>query len=66
MNITSLNSRAARGVDAVPVRVETHLAPGLPGFTIVGLPDTAVRESRDRVRSALVNAGFDFPSGASP
>ncbi|MCQ6260601.1 hypothetical protein MLD55_01540 [Alcanivorax sp. MM125-6] len=36
MNITSLNSRAARGVDAVPVRVETHLAPGLPGFTIVG------------------------------
>lgn len=61
MNITSLNSRAARGVDAVPVRVETHLAPGLPGFTIVGLPDTAVRESRDRVRSALVNAGFDFP-----
>jgi magnesium chelatase family protein len=43
------------------VRVETHLAPGLPAFTIVGLGDTAVRESRDRVRSALVNSGFDFP-----
>ncbi|MGI9575027.1 YifB family Mg chelatase-like AAA ATPase [Alloalcanivorax xenomutans] len=61
MNITSLLSRASRGIDAVPVTVETHLAPGLPGFTIVGLPDTAVRESRDRVRSALVTSGFEFP-----
>ncbi len=61
MNITSLLSRASQGIDAVPVTVETHLAPGLPGFTIVGLPDTAVRESRDRVRSALVTSGFEFP-----
>lgn len=56
-----LYSRAPMGIDAQSVRVETHLAPGLPAFTIVGLPDTAVRESRDRVRSALVNSGFDFP-----
>ena len=56
-----LYSRAPIGIEARTVRVETHLAPGLPAFTIVGLGDTAVRESRDRVRSALVNSGFDFP-----
>lgn len=56
-----LYSRAPVGIEARTVRVETHLAPGLPAFTIVGLGDTAVRESRDRVRSALVNSGFDFP-----
>lgn len=61
MSIAFLHSRATRGIDGVPVRVEIHLAPGLPGFTIVGLPDTAVRESKDRVRSALVNCGFQFP-----
>ncbi|HBL86691.1 MAG TPA: ATP-dependent protease, partial [Alcanivorax sp.] len=41
--------------------VEIHLGPGLPGFTMVGLPDTAVRESKDRVRSALINGGFRIP-----
>ncbi|MED5431165.1 MAG: YifB family Mg chelatase-like AAA ATPase [Pseudomonadota bacterium] len=56
-----LYSRAPLGIDAREVRVETHLAPGLPAFTIVGMGDTAVRESRDRVRSALVNSGFEFP-----
>lgn len=56
-----LYSRAPLGIEAREVRVETHLAPGLPAFTIVGLGDTAVRESRDRVRSALVNSGFEFP-----
>lgn len=61
MSIALLHSRATRGIDGIPVRVEVHLAPGLPGFTIVGLPDTAVRESKDRVRSALVNCGFPFP-----
>ena len=56
-----LYSRAPLGIQAREVRVETHLAPGLPAFTIVGMGDTAVRESRDRVRSALVNSGFEFP-----
>mgnify|MGYP005749643857 CR=1 FL=1 len=61
MAISQLFSRAQFGIEAPPVRVETHLGPGLPAFTIVGLPATAVRESRDRVRSAIVNAGFPFP-----
>ena len=50
------------GVDAPQVIVETHISNGLPSLSIVGLPETAVRESKDRVRSALINSGFDFPS----
>ncbi|MCC1497373.1 YifB family Mg chelatase-like AAA ATPase [Alcanivorax sp. 1008] len=61
MAISQVFSRAQLGIQAPSVRVETHLGPGLPAFTIVGLPATAVRESRDRVRSAIVNAGFPFP-----
>jgi magnesium chelatase family protein len=49
------------GVDAEPVYVEVDIGVGLPSFTIVGLPDAAVRESRERVRSALRNSGFDYP-----
>jgi magnesium chelatase family protein len=49
------------GVDAEPVHVEVDIGGGLPSFTIVGLPDAAVRESRERVRSALVNSGFKYP-----
>lgn len=49
------------GIDAFPVEVETYITKGLPKFDIVGLPDTAVRESRDRVRAALTNCGFSFP-----
>src|SRR5215210_8397274 len=49
------------GVDAVEVAVEADIHPGLPAFTIVGLPDTAVQESRERVRAALVNCEFEFP-----
>jgi magnesium chelatase family protein len=49
------------GVAAEPVHVELDIGGGLPSFTIVGLPDAAVRESRERVRSALVNSGFDYP-----
>jgi magnesium chelatase family protein len=49
------------GVDAVPVDVEIDIHRGLPAFTIVGLPDAAVREARERVRAALVNSGFEFP-----
>jgi magnesium chelatase family protein len=49
------------GIAARPVRVEVDVHRGLPGFSIVGLPDTAVREARERVRAALVNCGFEFP-----
>ena len=49
------------GVDAMTVMVEADIHPGLPSFTIVGLPDAAVQESRERVRAALVNSGFEFP-----
>jgi magnesium chelatase family protein len=49
------------GVAAEPVHVEVDIGAGLPSFTIVGLPDAAVRESRERVRSALVNSGYRYP-----
>tara|TARA_R110002073_G_scaffold84612_6_gene201799 strand:+ start:19278 stop:20756 length:1479 start_codon:yes stop_codon:yes gene_type:complete len=61
MAISLIRTRAQVGVQAPPVQVETHLGPGLPAFNIVGLPEAAVRESRDRVRSAIVNSGFQFP-----
>jgi magnesium chelatase family protein len=48
-------------IEAEAVHVEVDVTPGLPGFAIVGLPDTSVRESRERVRSALLNSGFEFP-----
>jgi len=54
-------SRATVGINAPLVTVEAHLSNGLPGFSIVGLPETAVKESKDRVRSAILNAGFEFP-----
>ncbi|MGE0313693.1 MAG: YifB family Mg chelatase-like AAA ATPase [Lautropia sp.] len=56
-----VQSRTLRGLDAPEVRVEVHLSNGLPLFTIVGLPEAAVRESRERVRAALIQTGFDFP-----
>src|ERR671936_2229757 len=59
--LASVVTFALNGVDAVEVTVEVDIHPGLPAFTIVGLPDTAVQESRERVRAALVNSGFDFP-----
>ncbi len=49
------------GVDACLIEVEVDLANGLPTFTTVGLPDTAIRESRDRVKAAMANSGFAFP-----
>ena len=55
-------SAALLGVDAVLVRVEVDVTSGLPAFTTVGLPDSAVRESRERVRTAIRNAGFAFPA----
>ena len=62
MSLAVLKSRALAGMEAPEVNVEVHLANGLPSFTIVGLPDTEVKESRDRVRAALQNCGFDMPA----
>ena len=62
MSLAVLKSRALSGMDAPEVTVEVHLANGLPSFTIVGLPETEVKESKDRVRAALQNARFDFPA----
>lgn len=59
--LASLRTAAVFGVQALPVHVEVDVSFGLPGLTMVGLPDTSVRESRDRVRSAIRNSGFDFP-----
>ena len=63
MTLAVLASCALTGIDAPPVRVEVHLAPGLPSFTMVGLADTEVRESRERVRAALLSSGYEFPAG---
>jgi magnesium chelatase family protein len=62
MSLAVLHSRALSGMDATPVTVEVHLANGLPSFTIVGLPETEVKESKDRVRAALQNCQFEFPA----
>jgi magnesium chelatase family protein len=62
MSLAVLRSRALSGMEALCVNVEVHLANGLPSLTIVGLPETEVRESKDRVRAALQNAGFEFPA----
>lgn len=59
--LARMRTLAISGVEAVPVDAEIDIHRGLPAFTIVGLPDAAVRESRERVRAALVNSGFDFP-----
>ncbi|MGE0484740.1 MAG: YifB family Mg chelatase-like AAA ATPase [Gammaproteobacteria bacterium] len=61
MSLAIVHTRCIHGTEALAVQVEAHIANGLPTFTIVGLPEAAVRESRDRVRSALVNSGFEFP-----
>ncbi|MFO1415525.1 MAG: YifB family Mg chelatase-like AAA ATPase [Burkholderiales bacterium] len=61
MSVATLHSRALAGVAAPRVTVEVHLAGGLPGIQLVGLPDTEVREARDRVRAAMQNAQFEFP-----
>lgn len=62
MALAMLKSRACLGMSAPEVNVEVHLANGLPAFQIVGLPEASVREAKDRVRSALVNAQFEFPA----
>jgi magnesium chelatase family protein len=59
--VSSVFSRAPAGLDAPLVRVEVHLGNGLPAFALVGLPEAVVRESKERVRAALVTAGYEFP-----
>jgi len=62
MSLAVLYSRAATGMAAPQVVVEAHLANGLPSFTLVGLPETEVKEARDRVRAAILQSGFEFPA----
>lgn len=62
MSLAVVHTRARVGINAPEVTVETHLSAGLPGLSIVGLPEAAVRESKDRVRSAILNSKFDFPA----
>lgn len=62
MGLAIIHSRASIGVQAPAVTVEVHISNGMPGFTLVGLPETTVKESRDRVRSAIINSKFEFPA----
>ena len=59
--LCTIHSMGLLGLNAYPVTVEIDMAGGLPAFDVVGLPDTAVKESRDRVRAALKNCGYEFP-----
>jgi len=61
MSLAILYCRAQYGTGAPPVTIEVFLSGGLPAFTIVGMAETAVRESKDRVRGALLSSGFEFP-----
>ena len=62
-NCVAVVSRAERGIDAPEVIIETQLSGGLPGFAMVGLPETAVREARERVKGAIQASRFEFPKG---
>ena len=59
--LSKVFSSATVGIDAYLVEVETHCEKQVPGFTIVGLPDNAVKESRERVTAAIKNSGLEFP-----
>lgn len=61
MSLAIIRSRAQYGAAAPPVTIEVFLSGGLPAFTVVGMAETALRESKDRVRGALLNSGFEFP-----
>jgi len=61
--LAKIFTRASTGLDAPVVTIEVHISGGLPGFSIVGLPEGALKESKDRVRSALINSQFKFPKG---
>ena len=60
--LACIRSAAVYGIEAAPVTIEVDVSFGLPGFTVVGLPDASVRESRDRIKSAIRNSGFSFPA----
>lgn len=62
MALAVVHTRASLGVQAPGVSVEVHISNGLPALTLVGLPETTVKEARDRVRSAIINCGFTFPA----
>lgn len=62
MSLSRVVTRAALGVTAPQVTVEVHISSGLPGLSLVGLPEKTVKEARDRVRSAIINSGFAFPA----
>lgn len=62
MSFAKIYTRGLLGLHAPQIEVEVHISAGLPSLTIVGLPEAAVRESKDRVRSALINSGFQFPT----
>ncbi len=62
MGLAIVNTCTLVGMEALGVTVEVHLANGLPAFNIVGLPETSVKEAKDRVRSAIINSGFSFPA----
>lgn len=62
MSLATVYTRSHQGIDAEEVQVEAHIANGLPAFTVVGLAEAAVKESRDRVRAALINSQFEFPA----
>ncbi|WP_066802363.1 YifB family Mg chelatase-like AAA ATPase [Moraxella oblonga] len=62
MSFAQVHTRSIVGLNAPPVTVEVHISQGLPALTMVGLPEASVRESKDRVRSAIINSGFDFPN----
>ncbi|WP_033792783.1 YifB family Mg chelatase-like AAA ATPase [Pantoea septica] len=62
MTLSRVLTRAAIGVEAPLVAIEAHISSGLPALTLVGLPETTVKEARERVRSAIINSGFSFPA----
>ncbi|MDH5444794.1 MAG: YifB family Mg chelatase-like AAA ATPase [Gammaproteobacteria bacterium] len=62
MSLAVVHTRAQNGIEAPPVSVEVHLSNGLPSLSMVGLPEAAVKESKDRVRSAILNSRFEFPA----
>lgn len=62
MSVCRVRSLSLFGIDALPVEVEVDVSAGLPGFSIVGLPDAAVQEARERVRVAISNSGYKFPT----
>ncbi len=62
MSLAIVHSRACVGVSAPEVTVEVHISNGMPAFQLVGLPETTVKEAKDRVRSAIINANFEFPA----